>query len=281
MRIALAQLDCALGDIKANLTQAQDVVASSGRDGADLVVFPELFLTGYTLADVGEDVALETDDERLLSIDTPGGETTAAVIGFQEGGRHLHTYNSASYLEAGSVIHTHRKAYLVTYNLFEESKHFTPGSTMRAFDSRLGRMAMLVCNDLWQPALVFIAVQDGANILLVPANSADSETSDIIDTQTYWRNITRFYASMFECFVVFVNRVGTEGRLKFWGGSHVVNPRGEFVAEAPRDHEAVVMVDVDLAEVRRRRREVPLVKQARLALLVKELHRLVEEGGDL
>jgi N-carbamoylputrescine amidase len=86
---------------------------------------------------------------------------------------------------------------------------------------------------------------------------------------------------MLESYVIFVNRVGRQDNLIFWGYSHVVDPWGTVVAEAPVHEEALITVDIDLGNVRRRRREVPLVKEARLALLARELNRLAEEGGDL
>jgi predicted amidohydrolase len=85
---------------------------------------------------------------------------------------------------------------------------------------------------------------------------------------------------MFQLFVVFVNRVGTEEGVTFWGGSHVVDPWGEIVAEAPEDVEHLLTVDIDLAAVRRRRREIPLLKEARLGLIHAEVERLMREGGD-
>ncbi|MEJ7831562.1 MAG: nitrilase-related carbon-nitrogen hydrolase, partial [Nocardioides sp.] len=97
----------------------------------------------------------------------------------------------------------------------------------------------------------------------------------------YWHDITRFYGRMFQVFVVFVNRVGEEGRFRFWGGSHVVDPWGQQVADAVQHEEQVLTVTIDLADVRRRRREVPLVKEARLGLVQRETQRLLDEGGDL
>jgi predicted amidohydrolase len=153
---------------------------------------------------------------------------------------------------------------------------------MRAFDTRLGRMAILICNDAWQTFLPFIAVQDGAQVLIIPADSGSYPTyPELLDTRGYWRGITRFYSRMLECYVVFVNRVGKQDNLAFWGYSHVVDPWGTVVAEGPLHEEALITVDIDLGNVRRRRREVPLVKEARLALLARELNRLAEEGGDL
>jgi predicted amidohydrolase len=178
-------------------------------------------------------------------------------------------------------VHTHRKLYLPTYDIFEERKHFSPGQTMRAYDTRHGRFATLICNDAWQPQLTFLAVQDGARMLIVPTNSAQSRFPEQYDSRTYWRDITVFYARMFECFVVFCNRVGEEGEhLRFWGGSHIVDPWGKIVCSLPDDDEAIVTAEIDLAMVRKRRREVPLVREARLGLLAREATRLAEEGGD-
>lgn len=275
VRVTLAQIDCALGDVAENLRRVREAMQGAAAEAADLVVFPELTLTGYSLGHVREDISRSVDDEEIveLAADSSG---IGCVVGFAEAGR-VHTYNSAAYLEAGTVHHVHRKLFLPTYDIWEERKHFTPGDAMRAFDTGYGSMAVLLCSDAWQPALAVLAVQDGARVLIVPANSTGRRTN----IETEWRDINRFYARMLECYVVFVNRVGQEGALEFWGGSHVYDPWGELVAEAPLDEPALVTVELDLANVRRRRHEMPLVKEARLALLGRELERLAAEGGDL
>jgi predicted amidohydrolase len=280
MRLGLAQVDCDLGNVEANLVRAREIVEEAKGRGVDLVVFPELNLTGYSLGEATDEIALELQDERVASF-IEEVKDISVVLGFYEDGNGIRTYNSSIYIEEGSVLRLHRKMYLPTYGVFEERKYFSPGQSMRAFNSRFGRMAMLICNDAWQPVLSFLAVQDGAEVLLVPSNSAESNYPDVIDSREYWKDITRFYARMLESYVVFVNRVGTEGSLTFWGGSHVVDPKGQLVQEGPAHKECLLTVDVDVKEVRRRRRQVPLVKEARLALLSKELNRLVEEGGDL
>jgi predicted amidohydrolase len=280
VRISLAQTDCVLGDTEANLRRAKEVVAEARNRGAHLTVFPELSLSGYALGELGDDVAIEAQCELILSLAQAAGEM-GVVVGFCEEGQRFQTYNSAAYLEGGVLRHLHRKLYLPNYRIYEERKHYNPGQNMRAFDTNFGRMAILICNDAWQTFLPFIAVQDGAQVLIIPAASGPYPHPELLDTRGYWRGITRFYARMLESYVVFVNRVGKQGDLTFWGYSHVVDPWGTVVAEAPVHEEALITVDIDLGNVRRRRREVPLVKEARLALLAKELNRLAEEGGDL
>jgi predicted amidohydrolase len=280
MRVVLAQIDCLLGDVDENLRRAMEIIARAKSEGADLIVFPELSLAGYALRELSNEVAIEAQSEPIVSLAEEAGET-GVVVGFCEEGRGFHTYNSAAYLEGGSLLHLHRKLYLPNYRIYEERKHYNPGQSLRAFDTRLGRMAMLICNDAWQPCLPFIAVQDGAQVLIIPANSGVYPYPELLDTREYWRDITRFYARMLESYVIFVNRVGEEEGLVFLGYSHVVDPWGRVVVEGPANEEALITADIDLDNVRRRRREVPLVKEARLALLSKELNRLAEEGGDL
>jgi len=280
VRVALAQIDCRLGDLDENLRRSKEVVAEAKDKGVDLVVFPELSLTGYSLGQVSDEVSLRVQSERIASLVEESGEMSV-VLGFYEETHTPHTYNSAAYFEGGSLLHLHRKLYLPTYRIYEERKHYSPGQSLRAFDTRFGRMAMLICNDAWQPFLPFIAVQDGAQVLIIPANSGLYPHPELLDTREYWRDITRFYARMLESYVVIVNRVGEEGELTFPGYSHVADPWGMVVAEGPGHEEALITADIDLGNVRRRRREVPLVKEARLALLSKELNRLDEEGGDL
>ncbi len=275
VRVALGQAAPALGDIAENVQRSHELLEQAKSEAVDLVVLPELMLTGYSLGQVSEDVSLPVGAAELGKL-AEAAEGTACVVGFAEEGR-VHTYNSAAYLEGGEVRHVHRKLYLPTYGIWEERKHFTPGDAMRAFDTAIGRVAILICSDAWQPALAVLAVQDGARVLIVPANS----TSRRGEIEAEWRDINRFYARMLETYVVFVNRVGDEGELSFWGGSHVYDPWGELVAEAPLGEPAFLTVDLDTTAVRRRRREMPLVKEARLALLSRELDRLAAEGGDL
>ena len=281
MRITLAQLAPTLGDVSANLARSTEVL-SDVADDSDLVVFPELFLTGYSIGSVEDDVSLYPDDARLRQMSKASGKA-GVIMGFVEAERRgLFTYNSAGYYKNGVPRHVHRKLYLPTYSIFEERKHFTPGPSLQAFQMPEGhRGAILICNDAWQPQLAFLATQDGAYILFVPTASAQSTFPEHYDSQTYWMDITRFYARMFQVFVVFVNRVGTEGELHFWGGSHVVDPWGEVVAQAKQEVEEVLTVEIDLAQVARRRRAIPLVKEARLGLIRREVDRLLREDGDL
>lgn len=279
VRIALAQVDAALDAVDANLQHAAEIVWRAGEQHADLVVFPELTLHGYPITSYDADLAMSADDHRLRTLSTEGGAGPDVAIGFHEDAG-PHTYNSVAYLDGHHLLQVHRKLYLPTYDIWEEHKHFSPGHSLRAFTTRFGRMGILTCNDAWQACPPFLLAQDGAEVLLIPTNSADTRAPDVIDTPAYWRDILRAVARMNELWVVFVNRVGAVNGLEFWGGSCVVDPTGLIVAEAPFKEEALLVVDIDVAAARRRRRQLPLLKDARLGLLTREMQRLIAEGGN-
>jgi len=275
MRIGLAQVDCALGEVEANLEQAGKRIADARAQDADLVIFPELCLHGYQLGGVG-DRSIAAADPRLAALSEAGADV---LMGFHEDDG-MRAFNSAAYLSSGSLRHVHRKLYLPNYLVWEERKHASPGQAMRAFDTRFGRMATLICNDAWQPVLPWLAAQDGAELLLVPTNSATGFGPERLDTIEYWNDLLRFIARIQQCWVLFCNRVGTEAGARFWGGSRIIGPDGEVVAQAPMFEPTVLVADIDVPAARRRRREIPLVAEARLGLIERELRRLIHEGGD-
>jgi predicted amidohydrolase len=268
MRIALAQVDATLGDIEANRTSARAAAAEAIEHGAELLVLPELYLSGYALAATARETAIPVD-EAVRTV----GDLSALVCFHERDGTERH--NSAVYVEDQAPVHVQRKVYLPGYPPFEEHALFTPGDAVRAFDTAHGRMAVLICNDAWQPFLPSFAAQAGAEVLLVPAASSTA----VPEAEAYWRELTRFYARMLECYVVFVNRVGREAGFTFWGGSHVVDPLGEIVAEAPRLEESLLVADLDLERVSARRRELPLLGELRPGLLHAELERVAERTG--
>src|SRR5262252_618671 len=275
-RIAVAQVDCALGDVDANLEQARDRIGDAAVQSADLVVFPELTLHGYALGKAEGDHSLCAGDPRLASLTESGADV---LVGFHEDGG-VRRYNSAAYLAPDGVRHVHRKLYLPNYLVWEERKHASPGQSLRAFDTRIGRMATLICNDAWQPVVPWLAAQDGAEVLLVPANSATGPGSELVDVIGYWDELLRFIARMQQCWVIFCNRVGTEAGARYWGGSRILDPGGQVAAQAPLWEPGLVVADIDVPAARRHRHELPLLAEARLGLIERELARLINEGGD-
>ena len=276
MRVALAQFDSAIGEVDRNLDQIREMLDQANADGADLTVFPELAVHGYSLGQVPDSAAMLARDERLLELASGHSDV---LVGFHEDGG-VRAYNSAAYLADSRLVHVHRKLYLSNYLVWEERKHSSPGQSLRAFDTAYARAATLICNDAWQPAVPWLAAQDGAELLLVPTNSASNLGADQLDNRVYWERLLESIGRMQQAWVVFVNRVGVENGGDFWGGSRVVDPHGEIVVQAPYGESALISVDIDISVARRCRRELPLIAEARLGLIQRETTRLIEEGGD-
>ena len=189
MRITLAQIDSRPGELETNIARADQVIAHAVAEGTDLVVFPELSLSGYSIGELKEDISISPDDERMAKL-AKEAKGAGVLLGFPEAQAHgLHIYNTAAYYENGMLVHVHRKLFLPNYAIFEERKHFLPGQSSRAFPILGGRhrAATLVCNDAWQPQLAYVATQDGAILLLVPACSAQSVFPEKYDSRSYWR----------------------------------------------------------------------------------------------
>jgi NAD+ synthase (glutamine-hydrolysing) len=275
LRIALAQMAPRLGDLASNLETHREWIGRACRQQADLIVFPELSLTGYFLRDMVPDVALAATDRRLgqLAIDAGAADL---VLGFVEQGSGQRIFNSAMYVSGGQALHVHRKVYLPTYGLFDEQRYFAAGHRIQAFDApAVGRVGLLVCEDFWHLSAAAILQAEGVDLLICVANSpARGVQGQRIKTAEVYEHVARTYALLLGAAVVLVNRVGFEDGLCFWGGSLVVGPDGDLLAEAPQLDESLTIACLDSAELRRQRIITPLGRDERLLLTIEELRRI-------
>ncbi len=275
VRVALGQTECTLGDVEANMRGTLRMVERAIGAGAQLILFPEMSLTGYFLGDGIFDLALRLDDPRLRPLlDASHDISIAMGMPLEEPGPRF--YNAAVYLEAGEFKHIHRKVYLPTFGVFADARFFAPGDGMAAFDTRLGRMAMLICEDLWHPALAYLASQDGADYLLGLIASPTGGVDKAFDPRVGYQALHRAYATTLTCFVLACNRVGQEGELRFWGGSEVVGPDGTCLAQAEGSQEQLVLADLEPDALRRQRIKLPLLREERPELVMRELHRIAD-----
>jgi predicted amidohydrolase len=286
VRIALAQLAPTLGRLDDNLARHIDLLAEARSQGADLVVFPELGLTGYLLQDLAAEVAMRLDDPRLARLAESTGGLTAVVSFAEESGDHRISI-AAALMEDGEIRHVHRKLFLPTYGLFDERRFFAPGDLLRAVPSRrLGvGLGVAVCEDFWHLSVPQLLALDGAQVLINVSSSPGRDlarTHEVgLGTASSWRGLMRTYAQLTTSFAVFCNRVGVDESISFWGGSEVVAPSGEAVFSAPLYDEGLYLVDVDLEDVRRARISLPLLRDERPELGVRELSRIVAERAGL
>jgi len=281
IKIAIAQTDAVLADIPANLEKHYAYIEEAIDQDCAIIQFPELSLTGYSLKDAVFDVALADDDHILKKI-KEFSKHISIVVGGVELNKRYELYNSLFYFENGSLHSKHRKVYLPTYGLFEEKRYFNAGNRFRAFDSKWGRMGMLICEDMWHPTSGMILAQDGASILLVSSAGvtrgidADSRPSNIRD----WEALNHVLALQTTSYMVFSNRVGVEDGLMFWGGSEINDPYGQRLLKANYHQEELVFAEVDLLKLKHARINTTLLSDEKLTLVIDELSRIYDDRKD-
>lgn len=279
LTVALAQINTVLGRVDLNLEKHLELTEQAHASGADLIIFPELSLTGYVLQDLVPAVAhkpLPSDPvfQPLLE----ASRKLDMVVGFVEEDVRNRFFISAAYLSGGQVAHVHRKVYLPTYGLFDEGRFFAWGDTIRAFDTRFGRMGILICEDFWHASPPYLLWLDGADIFILTSASPGRGLTkeDQLGSSRWVEHINQAYASLFTSFVIHSNRVGYEDGLNFWGGACVFDPDGEMVVRGPYHEEALTLATLDLNQLHRTRARLPLLRDERTALVQREFERILK-----
>ena len=280
INLALAQLTTQLGNVENNLEKHLVMIKEARSSGADLIVFPELSLTGYVLQDLVSTVARRpSPDDAVFKVLLQASRNLDIVCGFVDEDSRHRFYIAAAYLSQGEVKHVHHKVYLPTYGLFDEGRFFAWGDSIRAFDTRFGRVGILICEDFWHASPPYLLWLDGADVLLLtsasPGRGLTAEPA--LESARWVEHINRAYASLFTSFVAHSNRTGFEDGLHFWGGSTVFDPNGELVVKAPYDEEAVVMAEIDLNQLHRTRARLPVLRDERTALVLREMQRITSK----
>lgn len=279
LRVAAAQIDVTLFDVEANVEKHLEWIERARAEGVDLLVFPELSLTGYKIGSRGYQIGMTVPHPVLTRLAKAAGDM-AAVVGFVEEGFAAEFFCAAAYLESGRVEFVHRKLNLANYGAMEEAKFFAPGRYVETVSLTAPFTAsILLCADMWNPALVHLAALHGATMLIAPTNSSlDTESGDF-SKPNKWKIALQFYSGMYGLPIVFANRVGSEAGHTFWGGSRILDPHGDTVAEAPQDGEALIVGEISYDSVRRARFELPTVRDSNLSLVQREIDRLVSRLG--
>ena len=283
-RIALAQLAPRLGEVDANLELARDWLRRAGAEGASLVAFPELALTGYLLSDLVPEVAMRVNDPRLaaLSREAPG---MLVAVGFVEETDGHRFCNSAALLRDGELVGLHRKVYLPTYGMFDEGRFTRAGDQVRTHPvgEPLGRIGLSICEDFWHASLPMLQAHDGASLLVNlaagPARAPGGPAG--LAAIAGWHKMQDTYALLGTVAVAFCNRVGNEEGLTFWGGSRLLASDGSTIAEGPLYEEALVVGTLETDDLRMQRYGLPLLADERLELVRRELDRIIAERAGM
>jgi N-carbamoylputrescine amidase len=270
------QTTCAL-DTAVNLDRTCEKIREAAKKGAQVICTEELFRSQYfcreedaRLFDLAETIPGPTT-ERLQPLAKELGIVIIASL-FEKRATGLY-HNTAVVIDAdGSLLGLYRKMHIPDDPLFFEKFYFTPGDLgFRAFDTKFGRIATLVCWDQWYPEAARLAAMSGANVIFYPTAIGwhPAEKAQYGEAQhDAWRTIQRSHAIANGIYVAAVNRVGFEGPadrgLEFWGASFVSDPFGRVLAEASHDKEEILVVECDPAVMEEVRRGWPFLRDRRI-----------------
>jgi predicted amidohydrolase len=265
IKVALAQISCKRGDKGENIKRIESRVTKAKQQGADLVIFPELSLTGYTMRDQIYELA-ET---------IPGNSTTFLeklakkagvyiVFGMPELSEKTQAtvYNAAVLVGPEGFIGKYRKMYLPTHSVFEEKRYYRPGYQTAVFETELGKIGLIICYDIFFPEVSRLTRLKGAQ-LIVCISASPATRRIFFETLTVARAIEN------AAFLAYVNFVGIEDGLQFWGGSRLVAPNGKILVQAKHDEEDLVIGEINYADTRPTETFVPILKDLRPELFDK------------
>lgn len=259
IKVALAQISSKRGDKAENITKIESKVTEAKQQGAELVIFPELSLTGYTMRDQIYELA-ET---------IPGHSTTVLEQLAKKTGRYIvfgmpelsektqaTIYNTAVLIGPEGFIGKYRKMYLPTHSVFEEKRYFRPGYQPSTFETKLGKIGLIICYDIFFPEVSRLTRLKGAQLIVCISASPATR-------RTFFETLTTARAIENTTFLAYVNLVGIEDGLQFWGGSRLIGPNGKVLVKAKYDKEDLVIGEINYADIRPIETFVPLLKDLR------------------
>jgi len=269
LRVAILQTKPSKGEYARNLGGAREAFAQLAGDPPDLVVLPEGGLTGYFLEGAVYDLALPAPRfARDLSDAWRSASSKPVDIaaGFFENDAGTY-YNSAVYVHVDPngerIAHLHRKMFLPTYGVFDEERFLSRGHKLGVFETRFGRMALLVCEDSWHSIVPTVAAIKGARILIVPSASPgrgiEGEGEGELESVARWREMLRMVALEHGVYVIYAGLTGFEGGKGMSGSSCVIDPRGRVLVQGSATEACIVRADLDLREIDLARATLPLL----------------------
>lgn len=260
---ALVQARPLLGDVKANAARVVDTLR---RERAELVVFPELFLSGYAMRDGWAACALDMDSPVVADLSAAcrdTGKTLVVGTPFRARARGV-LHNSLLLFTPDGNVQRYDKVYLPTFSLFEEDQFFQEGSRLPVYDVTLGgekvRLGLTVCYDLFFPEVPKALALKGADVIVCASASPSP-------SRIHFESVFPARAVETTCHLLYTNLVGPQDAATFWGGAQAWSAKGGLIAKAPYDEEHILHVDVDMADVAEARRRRPVIRDTRSDVL--------------
>lgn len=304
MKVTIYQTDPVLLDLQANLEDVIAKIRKGAEKGSQLVVFPELALTGYFVGNRYHEVALRLDSNEMRQL-VAATKGTAAVVGFIEESPAMNFYNSAMVAIDGHLLFAYRKLNLPNYGFFEERKYFSHGKQVPVFKLRDFTAAVFVCNDVWHPSLPYLAVCQKADIFITVSNSCEESMGAEFSNINSWEIINTFYSRIFGVYNLSANRAGEEvwkesrslvatemaqttpgdaieptlheQTYRFWGGSEIINPYGKAEAKAALYEPDEISCEISRDLLRQKRIALPYLRNDDPYFTHRELERILYE----
>ncbi|MCK4439787.1 carbon-nitrogen hydrolase family protein [Candidatus Bathyarchaeota archaeon] len=259
IKVALAQISCKQGDKAENIRKIEDNVIKAKQQGAELIIFPEFSLTGYTMRDRVYELAETIPGHSTTVLEKLAKKTgTYIVFGMPELSEKTQAtiYNAAVLVCPDGFVGKYRKMYLPTHSVFEEKRYFRPGCKAEAFDTKLGKIGLIICYDIFFPEVSRLTRLKGAQLIVCISASPATR-------RTFFETLTAARAIENTAFLAYVNLVGIEDGLQFWGGSRLIAPNGKVLVKAKYDEEDLVIGEINYADIRPIEAFVPTLKDLR------------------
>ena len=259
VNIALSQISCKVGDKKHNTSKMKEQIKQAKEKGADLIIFPELALTGYTLKDTVYELAepIPGPSTNLLT-EVAKKESIHIVFGMVEQSEKASAvlYNTGVLLSPKGIVGKYQKMYLPTHSVFEEKRYFRPGYNLPIFETDIGKLGLIICYDVFFPETVRLLRLKGAQ-LIICISASPAVRRKFFETLTVARAIEN------TIFLAYVNLVGIEDGLQFWGGSRLISPNGSIISQAKYDDEDLVTEKISYVDLKRTEIFVPTLRDLR------------------
>jgi len=286
MKIAIAQTSSVLGNVRKNLNRHLELIRQASEQKADLIIFPELSLTGYSLKDLVPEVALNPVNSSLFQELLEASGNIDIVIGFAEekASNPGIFYNSAAYLSGRKIVHIHRKVFLPTSGMFEERRFFAEGREFRSFKSRFGPAGLLICRDFLHYCSTYCLFAEGAQLLIdisaAPGRGVSDQKNEAFETSRMWELMGEAMSFFSSSAIIYCNRVGIEDGAVFAGGSFIYSPLGNLILKLPYLDEAFAIQEINLDEVRKARKIWPFKRDDRPEVIWHSLDRIIRKKDE-
>jgi len=258
--VALAQISSRVGDKETNIKEMKKKIKHAKRKGADLVIFPELALTGYVVRDLAyelaEPVPMGPSIRQIAEV--VKRENVHVIYGMieQSATAGAVLYNTAILIGPRGFIGKYHKMHLPTHSVFEEKRYFRPGFQTPVYETGIGKLGMIICYDIYFPEVTRLMRLKGAQ--LIACISASPSTR-----RGFFEVLTAARAIESTVFLAFTNLVGIEDGLQFWGGSRLIAPSGSIISKAKYDEEDLIVGRINYLDKRRMEAFVPTLRDLR------------------